>query len=448
MPAIVTDVLRRKIARDFFDAFTAQTDLYYIGIGRAEKWDSSDIVPTPIDNPGEITRFQQSLQGVKKVSATSLVVPRNNWSKGNYYAQYDDQTAGYGLTPYYVKTDNNQVFICLETGRDKFGIGVPSVVEPKFSNNDSFRTSDGYVWKFLYTISAANANDFMSSNFMPCQRQGATDSNSTGIELKQEEVQDAAVSGEILSVIVTNNGSGYTSPPTLTITDVLGNGVETVVTIDSSTNTVSKIEIKDSGSTQLRGSNYTRPIVTLSGGGGQGATARAVIGPDSGLGRDAREDLKASGIMFFSKFQGTDSDFIVDQDFRQIGLIKDPKRPQGTFFTETTGNALKRMRLSNTISTFTADKLIEGQTTLARAYIDEVDGQTIFYHQTNDTGFIPFQNGEQIQETNGSGDGLIDSAEILPEVEPTSGDVLYIDNRSPVERATAQAEDIKVIIQF
>lgn len=448
MPAIVTDVLRRKIARDFFDAFTAQTDLYYIGIGRAQKWDSSDIVPTPIDNPGEITRFQQSLQGMKKVSATSLVVPRNNWSQGSYYAQYDDQTAGYGLTPYYVKTDNNQVYICLETGRDANGIAVPSVIEPTFSNNDSFRLADGYVWKFIYTISAQNANDFMSSNFMPVQKQSQTDSNSTGIELKQEEIQDNAVAGEILSFIITNNGAGYTNPPTLTVTDVLGSGVQSVVTIDSATGTVAKIEIKDSGTTQVRGTGYSRPLVTLTGGGGAGATARAVLGPDSGLGRDAREDLKASGIMFFSKFQGTDSDFIVDQDFRQVGLIKDPLNPAGSAFTQTTGNSLKRMTLSNIISTFTADKIIQGQTTLAQAYIDEIDGSTIYYHQTNQTGFVPFLNGEQIQETNGSGDGLIDSAELLPEVEPTSGDVLYIDNRSPVERATAQAEDIKVIIQF
>ena len=448
MPAIVTDLLRRKIARDFFDAFTSQSELYYIGIGRAEQWDSSDNVPTPINNPGEITRFQQSLQGMKKVSATSLVVPRNNWSRGNIYAQYDDQTAGYGLTPYYVKTDNNQVYVCLETGRDANGIAVPSVIEPEFSNNDSFRLADGYVWKFLYTISAQNANDFMSSNFMPVQRQSLTDSNSTGIELKQEEVQNAAVSGQILSVIVTDNGANYTTPPTVVITDVNGTGAQARAYIDSSTFTVSKIEMVDSGSTQIRGQNYGRPIVTLVGGGGVGATARAVLGADSGVGRDARVDLKASGIMFFSKFEGADSDFIVDQDFRQIGLIKDPLRPTGSAFTETTGNALKRMTLSSTISSFTADKKIQGQTSLAVAYIDEVDSDKIYYHQTNDTGFVQFINGEQVQETNGAGDGLIDIAEILPEVEPTSGEVMYIDNRSPVERATAQAEDVKVIIQF
>jgi hypothetical protein len=106
------------------------------------------------------------------------------------------------------------------------------------------------------------------------------------------------------------------------------------------------------------------------------------------------------------------------------------------------------MTMSSVITAFTADKIIEGQTTLARAYIDEVDSNILYYHQSTTTGFVAFQDGELIEETNGGGEGVIDSALIQPEVLPTSGEVLFIDNRSPVDRSTAQNEDIKVIIQF
>ena len=72
----------------------------------------------------------------------------------------------------------------------------------------------------------------------------------------------------------------------------------------------------------------------------------------------------------------------------------------------------------------------------------------IFYHQNDDTGFLSFQDGELVTETNGSGDGVIDSALRSPEVDPETGAILYIDNRKPVSRALAQNEDIKVVVQF
>ena len=451
MPAIVTDALRRQIAQDFFDQFTNDTRKYYIAIGRSEQWDSSDTVPTPTNTPTTVEAFRNSMQSVKKVEATSLVVPRNNWASGAIYSQYDDQQGGYPTNPYYVITEDNQVYVCLETGRDATGAAVPSTVKPTQANLESRRESDGYVWKFLYTISAERANNFMSANFMPTLLQGATDSNSTGIQLKQKAVQDAATPGEILSVIITDGGAGYTSKPTITITDPSGTGASVNVTIDSATGQVVRIRMDDStnGDIAGHGSGYTNPLVSISGGGATlNATARAVLGPDSGIGRDPREDLKSASVMFHSELAGTDSDFIVNQDFRQVGLVRDIRDRNNNIFNNTTGNTLKSMTMSSIITDFTADKIIEGQTTLARAYIDEIDSNIIYYHQTSDTGFIQFQDGELIEETNGGGEGVIDSATIQPRVLPSTGEVLFIDNRSPIDRSTAQNEDIKVIIQF
>jgi hypothetical protein len=449
MPAVVTDELKRQIATDFFEQFTSDTKKYYIGIGRSEQWDASDTVPTPVNTPIEISNLRDGLQSVKKVTGTSLVVPRNNWSSGAIYSQYDDQQGGYPTNPYYVMTENNQVYVCLETGRNNLGVAQPSSIEPTGSNNDSFRTSDGYVWKFLFTVSAERGNDFMSANFMPVKVQTATDSNSTGIQLKQKEVQDTAVAGQVLSVIITEAGAGYTTAPTITINGT-GSGALATGTVDTATGTVSRIRMNDSGASQILGSGYTSATVTITGGGSPtlNATARAVLGPDSGIGRDSREDLKSTSIMFHSELLGSDSDFIIDQDFRQVGLIRDPLTPAGTVFNSTTGNCLYAMRMSSTITSFTADKEIKGATSNAKAYIDEVDSDLLYYHQTTATGFGTFVTGELIEETDGAGEGVVDSAAILPEVDPESGAILFIDNRAPVIRATAQNEDIKVIIQF
>ena len=269
MPAIVTDALRRQIAQDFFDQFTGDTRKYYIGVGRSEQWDSSDTVPTPTNTPTTTENFRNGLQSVKKVEASSLVVPRNTWSSGRIYSQYDDQQGGYPTLPYYVMNESRAVYVCLETGRDATGAAVASVVQPTHANLDSRREADGYVWKFLFTISAERANNFLSANFMPALLQGSTDSNSTGIQLKQKAVQDAATPGEVLSIIVTDGGAGYTSVPTATLTDPSGNGASFNITIDSATGQVVRIRMDDStnGDIKGHGSGYTNPSITFNGGG-------------------------------------------------------------------------------------------------------------------------------------------------------------------------------------
>ena len=89
----------------------------------------------------------------------------------------------------------------------------------------------------------------------------------------------------------------------------------------------------------------------------------------------------------------------------------------------------------------------------SRAFVDKVTGTktaaTILYHKNENTGFLPFLVG---------GSALIDSADnertgtILSdsdgEVNPYSGDLLYVESRAAVERTTAGTEDIKITIQF
>ena len=67
MPAIVTDTLKRQIARDFFDQFQNNTANYYVGVGRSEQWDSNELVPTPDNNPETQVDFRDGLQAIKKM---------------------------------------------------------------------------------------------------------------------------------------------------------------------------------------------------------------------------------------------------------------------------------------------------------------------------------------------------------------------------------------------
>ena len=152
--------------------------------------------------------------------------------------------------------------------------------------------------------------------------------------------------------------------------------------------------------------------------------------------------------MFHSQLEPDDSDFKVGQDFRQVSLWRDPRQQNGAFFTDLTGNAMDKMTLSSIITPFTLDKKIEGQTSGAIAYVDFIDSNEIFYHQTDSTGHLAFINGEALQELNGAGDGIIDSGLIKPKYDVETGDILYIDNRAGVLRDATQTEDVKIIISF
>ena len=65
---------------------------------------------------------------------------------------------------YYVLTEDNQVYICLQQGKSVTGTANASTVKPTGTVAKPFKTADGYVWKFLFSLSAARSSKFLSSN--------------------------------------------------------------------------------------------------------------------------------------------------------------------------------------------------------------------------------------------------------------------------------------------
>ena len=289
----------------------------------------------------------------------------------------------------------------------------------------------------------------MTASFMPTRIITSVDSNSSGAHTKQFEIQNNADKRQITQIIVTNPGNGYTSPPTVLITGDGDSDFAAFSTIDSNSGTVTKIEFANDSSTLDYGQGYTNATVTLVGGGGTGAAARAVISPRDGWGSNAKFDLKTSAICVHCKVEGTDSDFVIGQDFRQVGILKGVQKTiADSAFTGLTGNCLKHLTLSSITSVFSNDKLIVGTTTGAKALVDKVDSNKVFYHQNDVTGFRPFLDGETLTESNGTGQGSIDSALVSPFINPASVKLQYLNNRTPVDRSASQNEDIKIILQI
>ena len=460
MSAIITDPFKKQLTQTVFDESRLDSARYYIGIGKSEPYDSSETVPTPTDTPRTIRNIRAGMQSIKSASDLSYVIPRYNWTSGAFYNGYDDDFASIPATnSYYVLTEDNQVYICLQQGRTATGAANTSTVKPTGTGTKPIKTADGYVWKYLFSLSATRSSKFLSSNFVPVEK--ILDSSElgralAGFELLQDAVQNAAVPGQVLGVAVTSGGSGYTSTPTVTIS---GDGVRANATATVSGGVVSKIEMDSStDSTMAMGQGFNFASVSISGGGGTGATARAILGPDAGIGADVRDELKSTSLMFNTKPNGIeDSNFIVGQDFRQVILIRNPlhssdSAADGPPFTTSSGKALNFLQLQAAAASGFLDATITGGTTGAKAFVDEVDSDRLYFHQSEETGFVPFQEGETI--TGGGQSGTLIAAGVdadsdafsRDDVDKLSGEIVYIENRAPVTRAANQTEDIKVVI--
>ena len=69
------------------------------------------------------------------------------------------------------------------------------------------------------------------------------------------------------------------------------------------------------------------------------------------------------------------------------------------------------------------------------------------YYQDINTGFGTFQTSETISAGTSSASGT-SSALGNPEVAADSGDIMYLEHRRPINRASDQIEDIKLVVEF
>lgn len=456
MAAIVTDNLRKNLADYFLEKVNNALDSneYYIGIGKGDQYNETDTVITPNRSLREEREARNNLQSVKKITAASFVIPRYNWISGTIYTGFNDASVGIPANTYYVLTESNEVYLCIQQGKNAAGTPNTSTIKPSYTDAgvaqyEAFETADGYRWKFMYALSATRAADFLSAGYMPVQK---VDWNAPGdsgdlntFELQQLDIQRRAKPGQILGATVVNGGSGYTSAPTITFK---GNGTGAQATATISGGSIVKIEMNNESAALGQGYDYASAVIT--GGGGAGASVRPIIGPVDGIGADPRDDMKATAIMLNIKPNGAEGgDFIVDNDFRQILVMRNMLQwDSAERFTATSGRALRYMTMASGTSSFTADKLIRGASSNTAAYIDEVDtlNNILYFHQNENSGFGVFIDGELVEESDGSGTGTSDSADLHSIVDAHSGEMLYIENRARVIRDAAQQEDIKVII--
>ena len=491
MAAIILEKFRTHNAKEFIADFSDSSN--YIFIGRSYAWSDENSPPSPANSESEVIGALSDMIALKKVTNTDIShgLVRYNWTSGTVYDEYRDDYSSSNQTPSgannffdgrgYIVTSDYKVYKCLKTNFNSGGVAQGSTTEPTtVSTTIPQETGDGYIWKYMYSISAAEVIKFVTNDFIPVKTIGAktsvagTGTNggfgtaATNDGSGQWDVENDSVDGAIYRYIVTAAGSGYSNGSSNNFTvdvNVEGDGSGAVATLTFASGALSSVTYKDTSSF---GSGYKRasfPTLNSSISGiaaGSGASIKAVISPINGHGSNPVEELGGNYVIVNSRLEFGEtaggSDFPTDNDFRQIGLIKNPvNNVTSNILTDGTASATRQITLDDA-SALSVDDIITSDTTnnasTKRARIVSKSGNVLKVHTIANGGgeYVNFANSDDVFK-NASGSKLTDVASngvsgAHPEMQPYSGQILYIENRGAVSRAADQIEDIKLIIEM
>jgi len=498
MPAIITNKFRINNAEQFSESFSeTNNQVYYLGIGRPQPfgtatrpdgrtdYEGTDSLPnTPSDSIGREFYTFDDLVAAKRVqtSDVSFVIPRRNWTAGIVYDTYSHDIGEYttgstsvrktstsGATTlfdstFYVLSSARNVYKCLDNNG-----GATSTDEPTGVSTSVITTTDSYKWKFMYTLSAAQQANFLSTDFMAV-------SPNSGASSDQLNVISAAVDGSIDIVKIKTPGSGGTNG-TFSGISIKGDGSGGVATVVVGGGQVTSVTVTTPGTGYTFATISNTQIVTAGATNLAGSELDVIIPPKGGHGANAQEELGAFFVMMNTSLEGTESansgDFSAVNDFRKIALLRDPTK-SASAVTSNTIRLTKAIKIADspTPGTFTPDEEINQASTGATGKVVEWDAtnKILYYIQTrhnnagvdangNLTAFsganvITGQGGSSPTGTpDTSSTGTVSNVSFtsgysVPEIDHDTGDVLYIENRTPIQRAPDQTENIKLVIEF
>ena len=489
MPAIITNKFRVHNSEQFQESFSeASGNTYYLAIGKPQPFSiatrgdgrtqnlGTDTAPvTPGDNLNSQHMPYDDMIAAKKITGSDVafVTPRRNWITGTTYDIYRHDYNEYltgtttnlnatsGATTlsdatYYVLTSARNVYKCLDNDG-----ATASTVEPTGTSTTIISTADGYKWKFLYTLSASQQANFLSTDFM------AVSTDST--------VSSAAVDGAINIVQIKTPGSGGTDG-TFTNIPMRGDGSGGVVSVTVTSGAITAVTVTAPGTDYTFATISNAQVVTAGSTNLVGAEIDCIIEPKGGHGFNAVQELGAFFVMLNTSLEGGEitnsGDFTTSNDFRRVMLVRDPKSG-GSAATANTLRGTKAISMASSPApgTFTVDEEINQASTgaVGKVVAWDATNRILYYVQTryndegidsngNQTAFsaanvITGQTSSATATPDTSQSGTVNNVTFSSgytnaEIDADSGDILYIENRAPITRAADQTENIKLIIEF
>lgn len=418
----------------------------YLSFGKNDEWPNDLNPPEVAANTKTEYDVWFNMIGAKKITSYDVrqVIRRIDWTANTVYNQYDDQNTSLfsANSNFYVLTSNNRVYKCLDNKN-----GIKSNIEPNgTSTTGTIKLADGYTWKYMYALSDEDKLRFTIDDYIPVRKLENDDGSD------QWDIQQNATKGAIHSIVLTNGGSNYSNINNIFVT-IVGDGTGAYAT--ASVNTVSNVVNAIVMVTE--GSGYTRASAYIFGGGGANATARVIISPFGGHGSNPTYELGASTVLVNTRLVGNqDNKYPDTTEFRQVAIVKDPFNHEtetvssNTVVSQTLNLSLYNYAIGVGVPTDydVGEEVYQGVSVSDYSF----KARVVDWDGTNNIVSLTQTLGTPILTEslygNDSTTNKIVNAVINPDLEPYTGQILYVDNFAPITKDPNQTEDIKVLIKF
>lgn len=446
MKSLVTESFKIELAKQVYNLLDlnlnnslpeSRQNYLYAVLGRPLEWTDPNDPPVPTQATNCLNYLFRTGMFAKRLSNSqaSFVVQRIDWKSGVVYEGYSSIVCNTtSQLNFYVMNSSFQVFKCLDNNGGISSTAEPSITLSSTSLEEPYvETADGYKWKYLYTLSSIQKQKYLTEDWMPVT--------------SNKFVSSAAINGSIDLVKINNSGNNYTDGSIQNIITVNGDGTEAALKANVVNGQIQDIII------QNRGINYTYADIVVQdvpGGVGTGANLEVVIAPQDGHGFDPIYELGASVLMFDCDFSGTDPDFIADNDYRQVFIVKNPidnitqslaKLEKYTLYHKVT--------TSPGIGDFNEDESVFQGTTFDTATFT---ANVVFFDSVQNILYVNNIKGKfsvnQAIKGVSSGSIRIINAVQEPTLKPFTGKVLYISNTESVSRNSNQTDRIRFILKF
>jgi len=530
MSAIITDQFRILNANNFVESVENTNNSYYVfiglanptgtntlvGYGRSSDWNST--TPAPTDSFSYRAHTGDTMMYGKKVSSANIrrIIRRVDWVAGNRYEIYRDDYSVENPSPltkanrlydanYYVLNSDFKVYVCIDNGSTGANpLGNVSQDEPTFTDLEPSKagnSGDGYVWKYLFTVSPSDIIKFDSTEFITVPN-GWNSSTDSQIRSVRENGNSDVNLNQIKHVFIENAGSGYANGLSQEV-DIIGDGEGAKARVDVVNGTITDVIVSAGGK------GYSYGVVDLGtlNSGVSTSTGRAklipIIPPSLGHGHDLYTELGTDRCIVYARFDDSTKDFPIDTKFAQVGIVKNPtKVGTSVTYTDNTYSSLQAVKFDTITGVPIVGEEIKQVLTVspnvgrvATAYIASYDTETkvlkyfrdrslnfnrTTFDQTDYAGISTSGRIYQFESTTGAnniegkessfsgaisqsfsgittnptGNKLINlgtnfiSGLSNSEINKGSGETVYLDNRPLIVRNSRQKEDIKIILEF
>ena len=482
MSAIITNKFRKN-SRELFinDIGNPATEDYFVGIGKSEPWPDvggdpesalNYSVPLPDNTLVESSDVLRNLISLLKVESTFTTIPRNEWVSGRVYKVYDPtDTNIFNLEsigpishyPCYI-SHADKIYVCLRNNEFSSTGSITNIALDDFENSPSL-LDDGYMW--AYVCDLAVNSDFFTDQFVDIPTDisnqiaiGEAKTATGGMVYGFKIIDGGTLTGQANFNDITLIGKGIdaVSGEIIALSDfaIRTSGVDAAgfaVNIDTNSNTITSILITSEGGLQtgyLEASVLVNDVET---------NIIPMVAPIDGFGFSPRSDLPSFYAGLSVKFVGNaGGEAPIGVGYRQVSLVKGATRTDndGENASPNIYDTLKYLEVSSSSAIpIAAGTIITHTSNFAKAYLDYVDGNRVYYHQNSSS-----EINQKPFETDGSASVTFTAPGEQPtsnysitslgqgEYNEGSGEVIFLENRKAILRNNNQQEDIKLVIQF